>query len=101
MYSVIMTSGSALFLAITAIVWCCILTDTDMIFARYRLLIDSLPSYLYKPLGGCAVCFSGQLSFWIMLISYHDDRYFDIKESIVVVILTLFFTDIIEKKFYA
>lgn len=34
------------------------------IFAWYQKLIDPLPEWLWKPLGGCVKCFTGQAMFW-------------------------------------
>ena len=47
-----------------------VLTQPEMIFHFYWKLIDKLPDWLYKPLGGCLVCFSGQVSFWFFLITH-------------------------------
>ncbi len=46
------------------------LTDDGMIFAWYRRLIERLPDYLYKPLGGCFVCVTGQVLLWYYLIEH-------------------------------
>lgn len=35
----------------------------DVLFWYHKLIVK-LPEWLYKPLGGCAVCFTGQLTFW-------------------------------------
>jgi len=35
----------------------------DML-AWYHRLILRLPEWLYKPLGGCGACFTGQLTLW-------------------------------------
>jgi putative flippase GtrA len=44
------------------------LGQTGHIFNWYQRLIENLPEWLMKPLGGCGVCFSGQVLFhyyWI------------------------------------
>lgn len=38
----------------------------DMLIGYHRL-IAKLPEWLYKPLGGCAMCFTGQLTLWGLL----------------------------------
>jgi hypothetical protein len=48
-----------------------ILTSPGMIFYFYYRLIDRLPyDWLFKPLGGCNMCFAGQLALWFYLIKY-------------------------------
>jgi hypothetical protein len=41
-----------------------ILTEPNEIFYFYYNLIRKLPEWLFKPLGGCLLCFTGQLTFW-------------------------------------
>lgn len=53
-----------------------ICTNPDMIFGWYGKLIDKLPTWLWKPLGGCLICFSGQVSFWFYLIKFWGDYNF-------------------------
>jgi len=51
----------------------CTLGDEGMIFNRYQKLIEKLPEWLFFPLGGCYLCFTGQLCFWYFLITnFHD-----------------------------
>lgn len=40
------------------------LIEPEMIFSFYGKMIDGLPEWLYKPLGGCLYCFTGQVCFW-------------------------------------
>lgn len=40
--------------------------EENMIFHWYYKLIERLPEYLFKPLGGCIYCFGS----WIFLILY-------------------------------
>lgn len=44
------------------------LGEPDEIFAFYQRLISRLPDFIYKPLGGCLKCFTGQVCFWYFLI---------------------------------
>ena len=39
----------------------------------YNRLISNLPDWLYKPLGGCGPCFTGQLTLWGMLPMFRMD----------------------------
>ena len=34
----------------------------------YENLISRLPEWIYKPLGGCAKCFAGQIALWSYFI---------------------------------
>jgi len=42
--------------------------DEHTLFSWYGKLIERLPWYLCKPLGGCYRCFTGQLCLWYYLI---------------------------------
>ena len=67
-----------------------------MILERYRLKIDELPIWAFKVLGGCAVCFSGQLALW----AYFFKDGWSFGGHFVYVVLTIFFTDVIIKTYY-
>lgn len=41
-----------------------------MIFAPYQKFINKFPDWLCKPLGGCFLCFTGQVCFWFFLITH-------------------------------
>lgn len=60
-----------LLIAITGYVFCNILTDAGMIFDFYYKQIEryevSKPK-LYKVLGGCNLCFTGQLALWYFIL---------------------------------
>ena len=43
------------------------------IFNFYQKIIGNLPEWLNKPLGGCGVCFTGQVLFWFYLVKYFND----------------------------
>jgi hypothetical protein len=47
---------TALFIRIT--------TEPKEILSFYMRLIERLPEWLFKPLGGCAKCFAGQVALW-------------------------------------
>ena len=38
----------------------------------YENLISRLPEWLYKPLGGCAKCFAGQIALWSYFVMDHS-----------------------------
>ena len=42
--------------------------EQHSIFTWYGRLIEKLPWWLCKPLGGCYRCFVGQLSLWYFII---------------------------------
>jgi len=55
-----------------------ILMNPNMIFYSYYKLIDKLPDVLFKPLGGCLMCFTGQCAMWTYLIvNFHSYNFFD------------------------
>ena len=54
-----------------------VLTWEGKIFHFYRKLIDRLPDWLFKPLGGCHMCFTGQVCFWYYLIFIDGYNFFD------------------------
>lgn len=47
-----------------------ICTEEGMIFAWYYKMIQKLPDFLYKPAGGCNLCFAGQTSLWYYFIAH-------------------------------
>jgi len=56
-----------------------ILMSPGMIFSFYAKLIDRIPwDWLYKPLGGCSLCFAGQIGFWYYLgTHFREYDFFD------------------------
>lgn len=42
----------------------------------YYRLIFHLPEWLYKPLGGCYFCFTGQVCLWYSIFSFHNTDLF-------------------------
>lgn len=72
-----------------------LLTEDQMIFAWYgRLIARIKQNWLYKPLGGCLACFSGQVATWYYLFT-HLKNYslFDHVWFISAVILTVLIID--------
>jgi hypothetical protein len=68
-----------------------ILGEPGMIFAWYQKLIYKLPEMIYKPLGGCVICFAGQLSFWYFIFF----KEYNLLEHLFFVSLTIFFTKLL------
>lgn len=44
-----------------------------LIFYPYQWLISHLPGWLRDPLGGCFMCFTGQVCFWYFIITKRFD----------------------------
>lgn len=49
------------------------LKEEGMIFSFYSRWIERLPDWLYKPLGGCFVCLTGQTLFHYYWITHLTD----------------------------
>jgi hypothetical protein len=49
------------------------LSEPGQIFNWYFSLIEDLPHWLQKPLGGCVRCMSGQVLFWYYLIVHFNE----------------------------
>jgi hypothetical protein len=47
----------------------CALGEKGMIFEWYQDLINQLPEWLCRPLGGCHLCFTGQCCLWYFLFT--------------------------------
>ena len=47
----------------------CALGTEGMIFEWYQKLIKRLPDYIRKPIGGCYICFTGQVCLWYFVIT--------------------------------
>ena len=55
------------------------LNEPHYIFAWYAKLINKIRTdWLWRPLGGCLHCFSGQAALWFYLIKYfHNYKFID------------------------
>jgi hypothetical protein len=58
----------AVLIGVTAAVTRELMTD-GMILSFWDKTIGGFPDWLYKPLGGCLMCFAGQLGFWYYLFT--------------------------------
>ena len=83
-------------LALTSWVFVNILEDDEMIFGWYGKLIDRLPKWLNKPIGGCDLCMAGQFGFWGYFLL--DD--YKLIEHLFFVVVTIFFVRIINLIIY-
>ena len=70
----------------------CALGEPGMIFAWYQKLINKLPDWLCKPLGGCSYCLTGQVSLWYFIIA----KPFNLFELLFFVSLSIFLISIYE-----
>jgi hypothetical protein len=72
-----------------------ILMSPGMIFSFYARLIDRIKwDWLYKPLGGCLMCFSGQIACWYYLFTHLKGyNFFDHVVFISAVILIVMIFD--------
>jgi hypothetical protein len=71
----------------------CALGSKGMIFEWYQNLLDKLPDWLCKPLGGCYKCFTGQVCLWYFLFT----KPFDIIELLFFVCAGIFASMIYNK----
>ena len=76
-----------------------ILTEPNEIFYFYYNAIRKLPEWLFKPLGGCLLCFTGQVTFWsyIFIFDYELTYKFIFIHLSVAMILLIIFTKTINK----
>jgi len=80
-----------LYIAIFAVVFCEMLITSGNIFAFYGRMIERLPDWITKPLGGCPKCMAGQIALWgyLLLPGY---KFLD---HLVFVIVTIFLTEVL------
>ena len=82
----------AFFLAVLAWVFVHILMDEDMIFEKWQRVLDKLPKYLSKPLGGCDRCMAGSLAFWLFF--FQGD--YNIVRHLCFVAFTIFLISLVD-----
>ena len=66
--------------------------EPGMIFAPYQKMINRLPEWLMKPIGGCGYCITGQVSLWYFIIAMP----FNILNLLFFVSLSIFLISIYE-----
>ena len=75
-----------------------ILTEPNEIFYSYYNAIRKLPEWLFKPLGGCLLCFTGQVTFWSYIFSFdYELTYKFIFIHLSVVAIAIFINYILQK----
>jgi cell shape-determining protein MreD len=57
-------------ISIIAFMFCALGTD-GMIFHFYQDWIRNLPWWIRNPIGGCYMCFTGEVCFWYSLVTHH------------------------------
>jgi len=56
-------------ISLIAFMFCALGQEKGDIFHWYQKLLKRLPVFLSKPLGGCYMCFTGQVCFWYFFIT--------------------------------
>ncbi len=56
-------------LSLITFMFCALGQEEGQIFYWYQKLIKKLPEYLRNPLGGCYVCFTGQICLWFYILT--------------------------------
>ena len=75
-----------------------ILTEPNEIFYSYYNAIRKLPEWLFKPLGGCLLCFTGQVTFWSYIFIFdYELTYKFIFIHLSVVAIAIFINYILQK----
>jgi hypothetical protein len=67
------------------------LGEEGMIFNFYQRLLLRLPEWAANPLGGCGICFTGQMSLWYFIFT----KPFNLFDLLVFVSLSIFTTKIL------
>ena len=73
-----------------------VMMQPNMVLNWYYRLIDRIPyDFIFKPLGGCNICLSGQIALWFYLITYWKE--YNLFEHIFYVCGTITITLILDK----
>ena len=56
-------------ISLIAFMLCAISQKDGSILNWYQGLIERLPEWLYRPLGGCYICFTGQVMLWYFIFT--------------------------------
>jgi len=54
-------------ISLIAFMFCAISQKEGSILNWYQKLIRKLPEWLFRPLGGCYICFTGQVCLWYFI----------------------------------
>jgi len=58
-------------ISLITFMFCALGQDEGDIFNWYQRMIRHLPNYLRRPLGGCYMCFTGQVCMWYFIFTKH------------------------------
>lgn len=64
---------------------------------KYSIDLIKVESKILKPLGGCVLCVSGQLSFWYMIYISFQKNTLNLLEIIITICLTITLTKLLTK----
>jgi hypothetical protein len=81
-----------MFAAITAIVYCEVLMLDGMILDWWARIIDRMPDWIGKPLGGCVYCFGGQVALWSYPVVFWNE--YSVIYHFLYIMLVIFFIHI-------
>jgi len=56
-------------ISLIAFMFSALTQEKHSLFSWYGALLERLPWWLCKPLGGCYMCFTGQVCLWFYLIT--------------------------------
>jgi hypothetical protein len=56
-------------ISLIAFMFCALGQDEGMIFHWYQKMLKNLPAWINFPLGGCYICFTGQICFWYFIVT--------------------------------
>ena len=56
-------------ISLIAFIFSALTQEEHSLLTWYGKLLDRLPWWLCKPLGGCYMCFTGQVCLWYFLVS--------------------------------
>lgn len=94
----------SIIIGIVGYVFANILIADDMIFGFYSRFLTRmrekgyLAEWIYKPLGGCSTCFTGQIAFWYYLVA--EFGAYRIDHHIAFICIAILTEQILTSKFY-
>ena len=69
-------------ISLITFMFCALGQEKGDIFHWYQRLLKRLPEFLSKPLGGCYMCFTGQVCFWVYLLNRISLETYDLFEHL-------------------
>jgi hypothetical protein len=93
---------AALLVAICGYTITVLLMEERGLLGWYMRWISGFPVWLYKPLGGCTLCFTGQLALWgFLMLDFGQSGIFPllwgypVLNHVIFVLMAIFFTHLI------